>query len=172
MGRLRWQSLEYQEAFSILACYHLTPSAVSTNGVKAMVMHLKSTEGTGLTKTDMSKATKEELLSLDSIDVLAKQIGIFMCICGAVLGEFAPVSLKLEAWTEHIQQYKQTYCSMQEADIYFMTNLACCIDRRIQLYLRNCCRAESTADIQTSHLSFSHTRDGILSKHPSHLNQN
>jgi hypothetical protein len=48
--------------------------------------------------------------------VLAKQIGVFMCICGAVLGEFAPVTLELEQWAEHIPQYEQMYCSMQEAD--------------------------------------------------------
>jgi hypothetical protein len=128
-----------------------------------MIMHLKSTKGSGLTDTDVSKATKVELLPPDSIDVLAKQIGVFMCICSAILGEYAPVTLELDEWAQHIQQYEQTYRSLQEADHYFATKLACFIDRRIQLYLRDCCRADKTDDVNAALLSFSGTRDQILS---------
>jgi hypothetical protein len=135
VGRLCWQSLEFPEAFSLLACYHLAPSVVSENGTDAMIMHLKTTEGTGLTESDVSKATKVELLPPDSIDVLAKQLGVFMCICGVVLVDYAPVMLELEEWADYIRQYEQTYHSLQEANRYFATKLACFVDQHIQLYL-------------------------------------
>jgi hypothetical protein len=116
-----------------------------------------------LTESDVSKATKVELLPPDSINVLAKQLGVFMCICGAVLGDYAPVTLELEEWADHIRQYEQAYRSLQEADRYFATKLACFVDRRIQLYLRDCCQADNPDDVKRSHLSCANARNKILS---------
>ena len=162
MGKLRWSSLDHPEAFSILACYHLALDSAPTVGEDGLAMHLCTTEGMGLTDTDVAKATKVVLFPPNSIDVLAKQFGVFGCLCGTWSGEQSDLQMEMDDWVAHMLKYETTYHSLQHANPCFTTELACFVDHRVQLYLRDCAEAQSSNDVSSTMLSFTDTKQQIL----------
>ena len=172
MGKLRWDSIDVPEAFSLLACYHWAASAAEAaqiDGTDAVSMHLRAAEGNGINDADVQKATKVVLLAPKDIDVLGKQLGIFSVVCGAILGTKSDIVRELNDWVQHMTEHETTYRNLQARDPTFATKLACHIDRKIQLYLLECARAESPDDVSTAMLSFTEVQRLILEarfRHP------
>lgn len=163
MGRLRWSPLDHPEAFSILvACHHLALASAPTLGEDGLAMHLRTTEGAGLNDSDVAKATKVALFPPNSVDVLTKQFGVFGCLCGAWGGEHSDLQSAMDDWVAHMLQYEQTCRSLQHANPRFAAELACFVDRRVQLYLRDCTEATSPDDVSSTMLSFTDTKQQIL----------
>jgi hypothetical protein len=88
LGKLHWDNVDDPEAFSLLVCYHwgaLQAESFDNGNNDAMSMHLGATEGNGITKEDVKKATKLALLAPSSINTLGKQLVIFSIVCKAYL---------------------------------------------------------------------------------------
>jgi len=91
-GKLLWVDTNHPKPFSLLAMFHLTASAMSTqivSSIDEVSLHLKSVEGLSLSDADIAKATKLKLVTPTDINMLAKMLGVFMCMIGAILGEMA-----------------------------------------------------------------------------------
>ncbi len=147
MGKLRWDSVDIPEAFSLLACYHWSASAAEASqfdGADAVSMHLRASEGNGISDADVQRATKVVLLAPRDIDVLGKQLGIFAVICGAIFGTKSQLVRELYEWIKHILDHETTYKNLQARDPTFATKLACFIDRKIQLHLMECSKVTVT----------------------------
>lgn len=154
MGKLRWSSLDHPEAFSILACCHLAPGSAPTVGKDGLAMHLRTTEGAGLNDSDVAKVTKVALFPPNSVDVLAKQFGVFGCLCGAWGGEQSDLQMEMDDWVAHVLKHEMTYCSLQHSNPRFATELACFVNHRAQLCLWDCTKATSSDDMSSTMLSF------------------
>jgi hypothetical protein len=131
MGKLCWDDINSAEAFSILACYHWGASAgeaAKLGGNDAMSMHLRMAEGNGISKADVKKATKVVLLAPKDIDVLSKQIGVFLVMCQVIFGTNSDIVKELTGWVDHILANETTYQHLQAADSIFTTKRACYLD--------------------------------------------
>ncbi len=138
MGKFCWTSIDQPEAFSLLACYHLaanSTTAIQLSGEEVVSMYLRSTEGMGLNESDVQKATKVVLHAPTDVDTLAKQLGVFGKICGAIFGKKSDLLLEMDDWITHIAKNEATYRNMQHFNPMFALQLACFIDRKVQLYL-------------------------------------
>jgi hypothetical protein len=141
MGKFCWTSIDQPEAFSLLACYHLaanSTTAIQLSGEEVVSMYLRSTEGMGLNESDVQKATKVVLHAPTDVDTLAKQLGVFGKICGAIFGKKSDLLLEMDDWITHIAKNEATYRNMQHFNPMFALQLACFIDRKVQLYLHGC----------------------------------
>jgi len=162
---LKWMDLNQPKAFSILAMFHLAATATSSftlSGEEEVRLHLKSTEGLGLSDADIAKATKILLVAPTNADMLAKMLGVMMCVLSTILGEAAPLSKATTHWVDHIGEHKMTNNNMKRANPAFPLQLACLIDKHIQLYLRACNKASSPDDISEVDLSIQLTQQQIL----------
>jgi hypothetical protein len=87
MGDLRWHYIDSPEAFSLSACYHwqtLATKAEKLGGNDVMSMHLRVKEGNGISESDVKRAMKGVLLAPKEVDVLSKQLGVFLVMCWAI----------------------------------------------------------------------------------------
>jgi len=89
-------------------------------------------------------------------------LGVMTCVLGSIFGDAAPLPQATLQWVNHIGQHKTTYINMTRANPAFPLQLACLIDKRIQLYLQACNRAESPNDVSEVDLSFQLTQQQIL----------
>ena len=88
-GSLQWMGVMKPEAFSVLSCYHLGNLHVMSS-MEAAGLHLKSTEGFGLSAANVAKATKILLLAPTLMVILAKMCAVFSMLLALTLGEKAP----------------------------------------------------------------------------------
>jgi hypothetical protein len=123
-------------------------------------MHLRSTEGLGLNEADILKATKVVLYAPPDIDSLAKQLAVFGTLCGAIFGEKSDLQLEMDEWITHITKFEATYRNLQNSRPLFALQLACFIDRKVQLYLGGCIEAESPEEVSSAYLSFTKSQAG------------
>lgn len=138
MGRLCWADKHNPEAFSILSCYHLAmrprslscaaQSDTAMDGRDSLRLHLRSTEGDGLSQTDIDKGTKMVFYAPESIDVAAKQISIFCMLLAFVFGKDSECVRAFNSWPEHITQFEMDYRQAQSANSMFATRLVCFLD--------------------------------------------
>jgi hypothetical protein len=68
----------------------------------------------------------------------------------------------MDDWITHIVKNEATYRNMQHFNPMFALQLACFIDRKVQLYLRRCSEAQSPNDVQSTILSFSQAKIDIM----------
>jgi hypothetical protein len=165
MGKFCWTSIDQPEAFSLLACYHLaanSTTAIQLSGKEAVSMYLHSTEGMGLNESDVQKATKVVLHALTDVDTLAKQLGVFGTLCGAIFGKKSDLQLEMDDWISHIVKNEATYRNMQHSNPMFALQVACFINRKVQLYLHGCIEAQSPDDVPSTILSFSRAKIDIM----------
>lgn len=165
MGKFCWMSIDQPEAFSLLACYHLaanSTTAIQLSGKEAVSMYLRSTEGMGLNESDMQKATKVVLHAPTDVDTSAKQLGVFGTLCGAIFGKKSDLLLEMDDWITHIAKNEATYRNMQHFNPMFALQLACFIDRKVQLYLRGCSDVHSPNDMPSTILSFARAKMDIM----------
>jgi hypothetical protein len=165
LGKFRWTSIDQPEAFSLLACYHLaatSTTAFQVSGEDAVSMHLRSTEGLGLNEADILKATKVVLYAPPDIDSLAKQLAVFGTLCGAIFGEKSDLQLEMDEWITHITKFEATYRNLQNSRPLFALQLACFIDRKVQLYLGGCIEAASPEEVSSAYLSFTRAKRDIM----------
>jgi len=156
-GKLKWTDLNQPEAFSLLALFHLPATATSSftlSGEEEARLHLKSMEGLGLWDADIAKATKILLVAPTNADMLAKTLGVMTCVLSTILGEAAPLLKATTQWVDNIGEHKMTYNNMTRASPAFPLQLACLINKRIQLYLQACNKASSPDDVSEVDLSF------------------
>lgn len=163
-GKLRWTSLEQPEPFSLMSCYHLAVTAVPLEDIAddAAAMHLRSAEGIGLNDEDIRKATKLALLAPTSIDVLAKQVGVFSVLCTVLFGQASDIVKELDGILAHITRYEAIYQNLQAADRFFATKFACLVDRKLQLHLGECLQAATQDEVSVTMLSFDEVQRKIL----------
>jgi hypothetical protein len=115
-GKLCWTSLDQPEAFSVLSCYHLVTAATAIDNVanNAAAMHLQVSEGVDLNDNNVCKATKLVLLAPNSINVLAKQVGVLLVMCTALFQDQSNIVKELQAILAHLLQHKSLYQNMQK----------------------------------------------------------
>ena len=68
----------------------------------------------------------------------------------------------MDDWITHIAKNEATYRNMQHFNPMFALQLACFIDRKVQLYLRGCSEAHSPDDVPSTILSFSQAKTDIM----------
>jgi hypothetical protein len=68
----------------------------------------------------------------------------------------------MDDWITHIAKNEATYRNMQHFNPMFALQLACFIDRKVQLYLRGCSEAQSPDDVPSTILSFSQAKMDIM----------
>jgi hypothetical protein len=68
----------------------------------------------------------------------------------------------MDDWITHIAKNEATYRNMQHFNPMFALQLACFIDRKVQLYLRGCNEAQSPDDMPSTILSFSRAKTDIM----------
>jgi hypothetical protein len=68
----------------------------------------------------------------------------------------------MDDWITHIAKNEATYRNMQHFNPMFALQLACFIDRKVQLYLRGCSEAQSPDDVPSTILSFSRAKTDIM----------
>jgi len=134
--------------------FHLVVMATSSftlMGEEEVWLHLESTEALGLSDADIIKVANILLVAPTNADMMAKMLGIMMCVCGTIMGESAPLPKSTAQWVDHIGENKTTYNNMTRANPPFPLQLAsfidhppfplqlvCFIDHQIQLYLGAC----------------------------------
>jgi len=165
LGKLLWADTNHPEPFSLLAMFHLAASATSTrlvSGIDEVSLHLKSVEGLGLSDADIAKATKLMLVAPTDINMLAKMLGVFTCVTGAIFGETAPLTKAMGDWVDHMTMKETAYINATAANPAFPLQLGCFIDRRVQMYLEDCQDAASPDEVSETHLSFVGTKQQII----------
>jgi len=140
----------------------MATSSFTLMGEEEVRLHLKSTEGLGLLDADITKAAKILLVAPTNADMLAKMLGVMTCVCGTIMGESAPLPKAMAQWVDHIGGNETTYNNMTQTNLTFPLQLACFIDRRIQMYLRECLKASCPDDVSESALSFVGDQQQIL----------
>ncbi len=163
-GKLCWTSLDQPEAFSVLSCYHLVTAATAIDNVanNAAAMHLQVSEGVGLNDNNVCKATKLVLLASNSINVLAKQVGVFLVMCTALFQDQSNIVKELQAILAHLLQHKSLYQNMQKGDCFFAAKFTCLIDHKVQLYLGDCLGPTMHDNVSVMSLSFNDIQHKIL----------
>jgi hypothetical protein len=98
------------------------------------------------------------------IDSLAKkkQLAVFGTLCGAIFGKKLDLQLEMDKWITHITKFEATYRNLQNFRPLFALQLACFIDRKVQLYLGGCIEAESPEDMSSAYLSFTKAKQDIM----------
>ena len=131
-------------AWSAFCCFPFHSSATAeADDSEAIALHLKSTEGKGLSETDVSRSTK----IVHSAPIDTDELGYFITGFGHLTKlSFGDSSLPYRAiadWAIHLKDHIQTYKDCQHSDPKFVTRVLARIDHGIQQFLRACAIPES-----------------------------
>lgn len=131
-------------AWSAFCCFPFNSSAtVEADDSTAIALHLKVTEGKGLSEMDVSRSTK----IVHSAPVDTDELGYFLTGFGHLtklaFGESSLTYCAIAEWANHLKDNIQTYKDCQHSDPRFVTRVLARIDHGIQQYLRACAIPES-----------------------------
>jgi len=111
-------------------------------------------EGTGLSESDISSATKIVLYAPNNIDPLVKMVGVMTMVCASLGGPKCPSAEALWAAVLNITAHEMIYRNLMMADPTFALRYACFLNWRLQQYFVNCKQAKTPDDVDESPLSF------------------
>jgi len=102
------------------------------------------------------------LVAPTDMNMLAKMLGVFMCVIGAIFGELAPLMKAMGDWVDHMTMKEMAYINATAANWPFPLQLGCFIDCCVQMYLEDCQDAASPDKVAETKLSFVGTKQQII----------
>jgi hypothetical protein len=137
-GRLTWSDHTNPEAFSIFACFKPGAQAVSTTSDEFLALQLKSSEGKGLSDSDVARSTKIEHRAPRDVHELGEFMGAFALVLAFIFGADSTVHKAVRGWVTHVRANELLYTQQVQADRAFGCKVLALIDRAVQLYFREC----------------------------------
>lgn len=164
-GNIIWIDPMSPGPFSLLAMFHQMMSSASTlmaDSSEALALHLRVTEGTGVSDTDVASATKLVLFSPTTIDILGKMIGVQANVLAYMGGTNCLASKTAVYNLKHMSDNEMVYRNLANSDPTFPLCYACLIDKRYQQYFQNCKKAPSPEEVDETPLAFDFIHQSII----------
>jgi hypothetical protein len=141
--RFTWSDHSNPEAFSIFACFKPGPSAVGADSDDFLALQLKSSEGQGLSDSDIARSTKVQLRIPHDEHQLGEFVGAFAIVLSIIFGPNSTVCQVIQGWGSHIREHEILYAQQMRADRAFGCKILALIDWAVQLYFRSCLDEEN-----------------------------
>ena len=166
-GQFSWDRQDAPNNFSAFFLPKLSPlsttlASVSTSGTSGLELHVKVTEGGGLSDADIKKALEQRITWPTTVDALSHQIQNYAHTLAMPTNPKAMVILNLLSWVAHVNK-NQTKCEEQQLeDDLYLGKILLQIDRCVQQWLFQCSTAKVCSDVDDTLIDFTSLQREIV----------
>ena len=152
LGQLIWDSPDFPSNFTVFLCERALPKGFNSNQSKQL--HIKSTEGLGLTEADISKVTKQVLRIPKTYFDALSMLQNFYALINLFLGPNSSLAEAVSSCVKHMIEHGVIYEARQHDDPTFLTQVLFAIDSRVQLHLASCEEHPNREDVDDQVIDF------------------